>query len=92
MVWTCLTSHGTGTLHIIDGKIDCAMYRQIFDRSLIPSAKRLLKKRKWTFQQDNDPKLTVYLIYEWFNKKKLMFSSGQANPWILIRSKIFGEH
>ena len=45
MVWACLTSHGTGAPHIVDGKMDGAMYRQILKKkNLIPSAKRLFKK------------------------------------------------
>ena len=56
MVWTCFISHATGALHIIDGKMDGATYRQILEKSLISSAKRLFKNRKLTFQQDNDSK------------------------------------
>ena len=44
MVWTCFTSHGTGALYIINGNMDGTMYRQIFEKSLIPNAMRLLKK------------------------------------------------
>ena len=33
MVWACLSSHGNGAVHIIDGEMDSAMYRQILDTS-----------------------------------------------------------
>ena len=42
MVCSCFTSHGTGALHNIDSQMDGAMYRQILEKSFIPSAKRLL--------------------------------------------------
>ena len=57
---------GAGALLIIVGKMDCAMYRQILEMSLI------LSVSKWTFQQDNDHnKHTAFLSREWFNKRKL---------------------
>ena len=49
MVLDCFTSHSNGALHIIAGKMDGAMYRQILEKSLIPSAKRIFKKPKWKF-------------------------------------------
>ena len=55
MVWACFTSHATGVLHIIDGKMDSAMYSQILEKSIIPSEKRLFKNSKWTVQQEKDP-------------------------------------
>lgn len=76
MVWGCFCAHGTGPLHIIDGKMDGAMYRQILDENLIPSARGFYGRRKWTFQQDNDPKHTANLTKEWFIKKKI-----NVLPW-----------
>ena len=32
MVWGCFTAHGVGNLHIIDGKINCFMYREILEK------------------------------------------------------------
>ena len=38
MVWACFTSHVTGALHTIDGRMDGAMYRQILEKSLHQAA------------------------------------------------------
>ena len=91
-VRACFTLHGTDAIHIIDGKMDAAMYRQILEKSLIPSAKRLFKRRKSTFHHDNDPKHTSSLTCECFNIQISMFPCGQANPRILNQSRIFREH
>lgn len=37
MVWGCITWHGTGRLHRVDGKMDATQYRQILKESLLGS-------------------------------------------------------
>ena len=51
--------------------MDGATYRQILKKNLIPSAKGFYGRRKWTFQQDNDPKHTANLESKWFTKNKI---------------------
>ena len=43
----------------------------VLEKILISSAKRIFKKLKWLFQQDNDPRHTANLTREWFNKRKI---------------------
>ena len=33
MVWVCFTTHDTGALNIIDGKMGGLMYRQILEKN-----------------------------------------------------------
>ena len=48
-----------------------ATYRKISTKNLILSAKGFYGRRKWTFQQDNDPKHTADLESKWFTKNKI---------------------
>ena len=58
LVCGCFSAYGTGKLHIIEWRINGKMYRDILDKNLLPTSRMMKMKRRWTFQQDNDPKHT----------------------------------
>ena len=59
MLWGCFSAEGTGELVRVQGIMDGAQYRQILDENLFKSARDLKLGRRFTFQQDNDPKHTT---------------------------------
>uniref|UniRef100_A0AAR2IXQ6 Tc1-like transposase DDE domain-containing protein n=1 Tax=Pygocentrus nattereri TaxID=42514 RepID=A0AAR2IXQ6_PYGNA len=65
------SSAGTGKLVKVDGKMDGAKYRAILEENLLESAKDLRLGRRFTFQQDNDPKHKARATMEWFKKKNI---------------------
>ena len=71
MLWGCFSSAGTGKLVRIEGRMDGAKYRRILEENLFESAKTLKLGRKFTFQQDNDPKHKAKATLEWLNKKRI---------------------
>lgn len=71
MVWGCFSSEGTGRLHIIEGRMNGAMYRDILANNLVASARDLQMKRGWVFQQDNDPKHTAKDTKKWFETNRI---------------------
>ena len=48
-----------------------AKYRRILDENLLESAMNLKLGRRFTFQQDNDPKHKAKATLEWLNNKKI---------------------
>ncbi|KAK3524312.1 hypothetical protein QTP70_027865, partial [Hemibagrus guttatus] len=78
MLWGCFSAKKTGQLHRIKGMMDGAMYRQILDENLLPSARALKMGRGWVFQHDNDPKHTAKATKEWL--KKWLSQSPDLNP------------
>jgi hypothetical protein len=59
MLWGCFSAAWTGRLVRIEGKMKGAMYREILGEYLLQSAQDLRLGRRFTFQQDNDPKHTA---------------------------------
>ncbi|MGH0145253.1 UNVERIFIED_CONTAM: hypothetical protein FKN15_004921 [Acipenser sinensis] len=72
MLWGCFSS-AAGTRHLvkIEGRMDGAKYREILQENLLQSAKKLKLGRKFTFQQDNDPKHKAKATLEWLKNKKV---------------------
>ncbi|MBN3272188.1 TCB1 transposase, partial [Polyodon spathula] len=71
MLWGCFSSAGTGKLVRIEGMMDGAKYREILEGNLFQSSRDLRLGRRFTFQQDNDPKHTAKATLEWFKGKHL---------------------
>ncbi|KAL0190227.1 hypothetical protein M9458_012925, partial [Cirrhinus mrigala] len=70
MLWGCFSAAGTGRLVAIEGKMNAAKYRDILDENLLQSAQDLRLGRRFTFQQDNDPKHTAKII-EWLHNNSV---------------------
>ena len=71
MLWGCFSAAGTGRLVAIEGKMNAAKYRDILEENLLQSAQDLRLGRRFTFQQDNDPKHTAKITKEWLRNKSV---------------------
>ncbi len=71
MLWGCFSAAGTGRLVAIEGKMKAAKHRDILDENLLQSAQDLRLGRRFTFQQDNDPKHTAKIMKEWLHNNSV---------------------
>lgn len=71
ILWGCFSLSGPGELLHVQGTMNKAKYIDIPVENLFKSAKCLNLGKKFTFQQDNDPKHTARVTQEWFRKKKV---------------------
>lgn len=62
MVWGCFSRNGIRNLYFIEGTMDRFIYRQILQKNLLQSAKKLILKNSFVFQHDNDPKHTAGVV------------------------------
>ncbi len=71
MLWGCFSAAGTGRLVAIEGKMNAAKYRDILDENLLQNAQDLRLGRRFTFQQDNDPKHSAKITKEWLHNNSV---------------------
>uniref|UniRef100_A0AAZ3SX78 Tc1-like transposase DDE domain-containing protein n=1 Tax=Oncorhynchus tshawytscha TaxID=74940 RepID=A0AAZ3SX78_ONCTS len=67
-MWGCFSAAGIGRLVRIEAKMNRAKYRKILDENLLQD---LRLERRFTFQQDNNPKHTAKTTQEWLRDKSL---------------------
>lgn len=77
MVWGRFSAAGTGRLVRVEGKLDEAKYRDIFNENLIQSAQDLRLGQKFTFHQDKDPMHTAKTMQEWLRDSSECPSAAQ---------------
>ena len=88
MLWGCFSEAETGGLVRIKGKMNGAKYREILDENLFQSTQDLRLGRRFTFQQDNDPKHTTKTTQEGLWDKSLNVLEW---PRAQTQLHIFGE-
>uniref|UniRef100_A0A8C5PAN1 Tc1-like transposase DDE domain-containing protein n=1 Tax=Leptobrachium leishanense TaxID=445787 RepID=A0A8C5PAN1_9ANUR len=69
MLWGCFASAGTGKLQRVQGTMNSLQYQEILDDNVMQSVTKLRLGRRWTFQQDNDPKHTSKSTRAWLKNK-----------------------
>uniref|UniRef100_A0A8C5MKH6 Transposase n=1 Tax=Leptobrachium leishanense TaxID=445787 RepID=A0A8C5MKH6_9ANUR len=69
MLWGCFASAGTGNLQRVQGTMNSLQYQEILDDNVMQSVTNLRFGRRWTFQQDNDPKHTSKSTRAWLQIK-----------------------
>ncbi|KAJ3518197.1 hypothetical protein NMY22_g13810 [Coprinellus aureogranulatus] len=76
-VWGCLSYHGPGCLHHINGCMDSNQYTSILQESFLGSLQdRKVQPHTIIFQQDNDPKHKSKLATNWFRQQNI-----ELLPW-----------
>ena len=76
MLWDVFQRQGLGdrieAVRIrIEAKMNRAKYRKILNENRLQSVQDLRLGRRFTFQQDNDPKHTAKTTQEWIRDKSL---------------------
>lgn len=69
MLWGCFAASGTGKLQRVEGIMNSIKYQDILQKNVMPSVRQLKLGRRWTLQQDNDPKHTSKSTKVWIQKK-----------------------
>ncbi len=97
MIWGAVTSAGVGPLCFIKSKVNAAVYQEILEHFMLPSADKLYGDADFIFQQDLAPAHTAKGIKSWFNDHGVTVldwpaNSPDLNPienlWVIVKRKM----
>ncbi len=67
MIWAAISSAGVGPLCFLKSTVNAAIYQELFEHFMLPSADKLYEDADFIFQQDLAPAHTAKGTKNWFN-------------------------
>ncbi len=91
MVWGAMSSAGVGTLCFLKSTVNAAIYQDILEHFMLPSADKLYGDADFIFQQDLAPAHTAKGTKSWFNDHGVTVLDWPANsPYLNPIDNIWG--
>ncbi len=75
MIWAAMSSAGVGPLCFLKSTVNAAIYQEILEHFILPSADKLYGDADFIFQQDLAPAHTAKGTKSWFSDHVLEFVS-----------------
>ncbi len=97
MIWAAMSSAGVGPLCFLKSTVNAAIYQEILEHFMLPSADKLYGDADFIFQQDLAPAHTAKGTKSWFNDHGVTVldwpaNSPDLNPienlWSIIKRKM----
>ncbi len=79
MIWAAMSSAGVGPLCFLKSTVNAAIYQEILEHFMLPSADKLYGDADFIFQQDLAPAHTATGIKSWFNDHGVTVLDWPAN-------------
>ncbi len=79
MIWTAMSSAGVGPLCFLKSTVNAAIYQEILEPFMLPSADKLYGDADFIFQQDLAPAHTAKGTKSWFNYHGVTVLDWPAN-------------
>ncbi len=79
MIWAAMSSAGVGPLCFLKSTVNAAIYQEIFEHFMLPSADKLYGDADFIFQQDLAPAHTAKGTKSWFNHHDVTVLDWPAN-------------
>ncbi len=94
MIWAAMSSAGVGPLCFLKSTVNVAIYQEILEHFMLPSADKLYGDADFIFQQDLAPAHTAKGTKSWFNDHGVTVldwpaNSPDLNPiWGIVKRKM----
>ncbi len=79
MIWAAMSSAGDGPLCFLKSTVNAAIYQEILEHFMLPSADKLYGDANFIFQQDLTPAHTAKGTKSWFNDHGVTVLDWPAN-------------
>ncbi len=79
MIWAAMSSAGVGSLRFLKSTVNAAIYQEILEHFVLPSADKLYGDSDFIFQQDLAPAHTAKGTKSWFNDHGVTVLDWPAN-------------
>ncbi len=79
MIWAAMSSAGVGPLCFLKSTVNAAIYQEILEHFMLPSADELYGDADFIFQQDLAPAHTAKGTKSWFNDHGVTVLDWPAN-------------
>ncbi len=79
MIWAAMSSAGVGPLCFLKSTVNAAIYQEILEHFMLPSADKLYGDADFIFQQDLAPAHTAKGTKSWFNDHGVTVLGWPAN-------------
>ncbi len=79
MIWASMSSAGVGPLCFLKSTVNAAIYQEILEHFMLPSADKLYGDADFIFQQDLAPAHTAKGTKSWFNDHGVTVLDWPAN-------------
>ncbi len=79
MIWAAMSSAGVGPLCFLKSTVNAAIYQEILEHFVLPSADKLYGDGDFIFQQDLAPAHTAKGTKSWFNDHGVTVLDWPAN-------------
>ncbi len=97
MIWAAMSSAGVGPLYFLKSTVNAAIYQEILEHFMLPSAGQLYGDADIIFQQDLAPAHSAKATKSWFNDYGVTVldrpaNSPDLNPienlWVTVKRKM----